>query len=656
MHPTHVILVCIAVETPPPRTHIEQAGCDTGFPLSLAWTFAAIFLLVLACYWPALHGSLVWDDSAHVTRPELTSLHGLWRIWTDLHATQQYYPLLHSAFWLEHRLWGPATIGYHLVNVLLHAADACLLVVVLRRLAVPGAALAGLIFAVHPVCVESVAWISEQKNTLSLAFYLLSALAYLGYRSRGKDAGGGCYALALFLFVMALLTKSVTATLPAALLVVFWWRNGRLSWRDDVIPLVPWFVVALASGLFTIWVEKTVIGAEGASFDLTLADRGLLAGRIIWFYVGKLVWPVNLMFVYPHWNAGALAGGWIKYLAAVLAVTAILLVFARRSRGPLAAWLFFVGSLFPALGFFNVYPFLFSYVADHFQYIACIGIFAGAAAMVARMFRRPSPASRASGWVASAAIIATLAVLSNLQSRVYADEPALYKATLALNPESWMAHNNLGVWYQAGGNSGSAIAEYGEALRLRPDYFDAHNNLGSVLLKEPGHAAEAAGQFQAAIAIKPASADAHDSLGNALSVVPGRLDEAVVEYRRALELRPGFAEAHNNLGSALMRMPGHLEEAEKEYCRAIELNPESADAHNNLGNALCAEGRRVDAVAEYREALRIMPGYGAVHFNIAMALLNEPGRRPEAASELREFLKSDPGNAEAARILAEISP
>jgi len=623
-----------------------------GDRLGFGWILALIVLSVLACYWPAMRGALVWDDAAHVTKPALTSLAGLWQIWSSTHATQQYYPLLHTAFWLEHRTWGDSVVGYHVVNIVLHAADAGLLVLVLRRLAIPGAALAGLLFAVHPVCVESVAWISEQKNTLSLAFYLLSALAYLRFHS--KAGGMGCYALATLLFVLALLTKSVTATLPAALLLVFWWQSGRIRLRDDLLPLLPWFALALASGLFTSWIERTVVGAEGVSFDLTLPERGLLAGRIIWFYLGKLVWPSHLMFVYPHWDVRAHAGNWTEFLAAFLAVTGALIVAARRNRGPLAVWLFFAGSLFPALGFFNVYPFLFSYVADHFQYLASIGIFAGASAALAVTLARVGPAARTAGWSVAALVVIVLAGLSNLQSRAYSGPASLYRATLALNPDCWMAHNNLGVWYEGVGQPDKAVDEYDEALRLRPGYFEAHNNLGGVLLKLPGSAGEAAAQFQAALAIKPDSADAHDSLGNAWAVLPGRNDDAISEYRTALRLRSGFAEAHNNLGNALAKDPERLQEAVAEFEEALALSPSFADAHNNLGNALSALGRKEDAVAEYREALRLMPDYASVHFNIAMALLNVPGRRDEAARELREFLRTNPESEDARRILNQI--
>jgi hypothetical protein len=242
-------------------------------------------------YWPALQGALLWDDERHVTRPDLQSLHGLWRIWSELGASQQYYPVLHSAFWIEHCIWGDSVLGYHLVNVLLHSVSAYLVMRIMRRLSLPGAWLGGLIFALHPVCVEAAAWISEQKSTLSAVFYLAAALVYLDFAqldNYGLDyhdtRGKRRYWLAAALFVLALASKSVTATLPAVLLVIIWWRRGRLEWKRDVLPLLPWFAVGAPAGLFTAWVERTIIGANGAVFALTLPQRFLLAGRVIWFY------------------------------------------------------------------------------------------------------------------------------------------------------------------------------------------------------------------------------------------------------------------------------------------------------------------------------------------------------------------------------------
>ena len=342
-------------------------------PFSLQDGLAAGFLslVTLVAYWPALRGGLLWDDTAHVTRPELRSLRGLGRIWSELGATQQYYPLLHSAFWVEHRIWGDRVLGYHLTNLVLHVAAALLVVMIVRRLSLPGAWLAGFVFALHPVFANSVAWISEQKSTLSAVFYLGSALAYLYF---DRDRWRTEYFLALGLFVLALLTKTVTATLPAALLVVFWWKRGRLDWKRDVYPLLPWFALGAAAGLFTAWVERKFIGAEGPDFTLSLLERCLVAGRVIWFYFGKLVWPQDLVFIYPHWTIDP--GVWWQYLfpLGALALLAMLCLVARRRRGPLAAFLFFIGTLFPVLGFLNVYPFVYSYVADHFQYLASLGL------------------------------------------------------------------------------------------------------------------------------------------------------------------------------------------------------------------------------------------------------------------------------------------
>ena len=291
---------------------------------------ALLFCATLFAYWPALQGDLLWDDTAHLTQPELQSLHGLGRIWFDLGSTQQYYPLLHSAFWIEHRIWGDALLGYHLTNITLHALSAFLVVMIVRRLSLPGAWLAGFVFALHPVCVEAVAWISEQKSTLSGVFYLASALTYLRFDETRRRPH---YVLAFGLFLLALLTKTVTATLPAALLVVLWWQRGRLAWRRDVLPLVTWTALGASAGLFTAWVEKTYVGARGNDFALSFLDRFLVAGRAIWFYGGKVVWPANLIFSYPRWKIDPQV--WWQYLfpAGVVALVVVLCLLARRSRG-----------------------------------------------------------------------------------------------------------------------------------------------------------------------------------------------------------------------------------------------------------------------------------------------------------------------------------
>jgi tetratricopeptide (TPR) repeat protein len=545
---------------------------------------AALFLAVAAlAYAPALRGALLRDDDAHVTRPDLRSLHGLWRIWSEVGATQQYYPVLHSAFWLEHRAWGDSVLGYHLLNVALHAGSAWLLALILRRLAFPAPVLAGLLFALHPVCVESVAWIAEQKNTLSALLYLLAALAYLGF---DETRGPLRYVSASLLFLAALLTKSVTATLPAALLVAFWWRRGNLGMRRDVVPLLPWFAVAAVSGLLTAWIEAKLIGAEGAAFTLGALGRVLLAGRVVVFYAASLAWPSHLAFIYPRWTVDAGAPWQYAFPAAVLGVLAALVALSGRSRGPLAGFLFYTGTLFPALGFVNVYPFAFSFVADHFQYLASVGVLVPAAWAI------DFAATRAlgKGPARAAVLLAVPAVLGCItwrQCRIYRDPDTLNRATLAQNPSAWLAHYNLAVSLggQPSGLDG-AIAEYEAALRLNPDHWAARNNLGSAYLRVPGRLGDAVAQFEAPIRLKADFAEGHNNLGIALGRMPGRTTEAIAHLKIALRIRPDYDGALNNLGVLLSRDPGSLGEAVAEYRAAIGLDPGYVEAHSNLGAAL----------------------------------------------------------------------
>jgi tetratricopeptide (TPR) repeat protein len=609
---------------------------------------SVLFCATLIAYAPALQGGLVWDDASHVTAPGLQSFHGLWRIWFELGATQQYYPLLHSAFWVEHRLWGDAVLGYHLTNVALHAISAYLVVKIVSRLSLPGAWLAGLIFALHPVCVEAVAWISEQKSTLSGVFYLAAALTYLHFdKTRSKSQ----YFLALGLFVLALLSKTVTATLPAALLVLLWWKRGRLGWRRDVLPLLPWLGLAVPAGLLTAWVERVYIGAQGTDYTLTLLQRLLLAGRVPWFYAFKALWPANLMFSYPRWKIDS--GAWWQYLfpAGLVALAAAFALQARAAptranRGPLAGLLIFIGTLFPVLGFLNVFPFRYSYVADHFQYLAILGIIVPAASGLAWAAARMAPGNIGAIAV-PVLLLATLGLLTWQQSGIYRDEETLYRATLARNPDSYFVHLDLGnLLFKMPGRLPEAIAEFAATLRVKPDSPEAHMNLGNALAEMPGRVADAIAEFQTAMRLKPDYADAHDNLGLALASMPGRLQQAVAEYRTALRYEPNFAEAHLNLGIAYAQMPGRLPDAIGEYQAALRVRPDLLEAHSNLGNALSRmPGRQADAIAEYRAALRINPDSGSVHFNLGN-IFQTMGRLEDAVAEYQASLRTDPGVAE----------
>jgi len=614
------------------------------------WALGALlFTVTFIAYLPALNGGVLWDDNGHITKPELRSLHGLWRVWFEVGATQQYYPLLHSAFWIEHRLWGDAVLGYHLTNIFLHAGAACLVVAIMRKLALPGAWLGGFLFALHPVCVESVAWISEQKSTLSAVFYLGAALAYLNFDQQRRRSW---YFFSLGLFVLALLSKSVTATLPAALLVVFWWQRGRLDWKRDVLPLLPWLLAGAAAGLFTAHVEREIGGAQGADYALTSLERCLLAGRVVCFYLGKLVWPVNLVFIYPHWAVDAAV--WWQYLfpLGIVALAVGLLLAARWQRGPLAALLLFAGTLFPVMGFFNVYPFQFSYVADHFQYLAALGIIVPLAAGISSFAKRSRTSGRqflASAVLGGALLLAVLG-LTFRQSGMYRDAEMLYRRTIAAKPSSWLAYNNLGIILEnMPGHVSEALLDYQAAIRLNPKLTEAHNNLGLVLLGFPDRLADAISEFEIVTRIKPGDPMGHLNLGNALLRATHRLPDAISEYETVLRLDSDFAEAHNNLGVALSRVPNRLPEAIAQYEAAIRLNPEYAEAHNNLGLALARiPSRLAEAIQEYIAAVRLKPDYIEVHINLGNALMKADPPGPEAVSEaIVEFetaLKLDPSN------------
>jgi tetratricopeptide (TPR) repeat protein len=520
----------------------------------------------------------------------------------------QYYPLVHSSFWLEYHLWGLNPFGYHCVNILLHALAAILLYRTLLRLRLPGAWLAAAIFALHPVQVESVAWVTERKNVLSAVFYFASALAWLRFRPLEPNeapakARWKWYALALLLFIAALLSKTVTCSLPAALLLACWWKKGKVPWAD-VRPLIPFFVIGVFLGLFTSWTEKNHVGAEGPAWALTFAQRFLVAGRALWFYAEKLVWPVNLTFVYPRWRINTAV--WWQWLfpAAVIAVVATLAVMRRRlGRGPLAAVLLFVGTLGPALGFINIYPMRFSFVADHFQYLATVALILLFAAW----------ASRWPHW-ASALLLAVLAILTWQQTTMYASPEILWRATLARNPDALLAHNELGVILLEKGQPQEAAAHFQKILELDPDYAEAHCNLGMILFQN-GQIDDAAAQFQRALEIAPNYDSAHNGLGSVF-LRRGQLDDAIAHFQKTLELNPLSMNARLNLGLALAQK-GRPDDAISQFEKCLLIDPQNAPAHGNLGDLFLKKGRVADSVEHYQAALDLQPANPAILNDLA---------------------------------------
>jgi protein O-mannosyl-transferase len=605
------------------------------------WQGGLIVLLVGLAYFPAWRGGFVWDDDAWTTG--ITGLlrepGGLRLMWFEPTALQQYYPLSGTTFWLDYQLWKFWTLPYHLENILLHAAAALLFWRLLLRLQLPGAWLAAALFALHPVMVESVAWITERKNVLSMVFYLGAGLAYLRYAQGGQwsvvssqrsvaetktaapvpDSSRGTrqvslfYGLAFVLFLGALLAKTTTFSLPAAILLMAWWKRGQIRWRTDVLPALPFFAVALGLCAITAWLEETRFCARGAEFTLTFPQRGLLAGRSFWFYLGHLFWPANLCFIYPRWQPDpALWWQWLYPATALGALLAVWLARGRIGRGPATALFFYVGTLFPVLGFMNAYGMRFSFVWDHWVYLPALGIFALAAALVvqaAESLRKP-----AAVYGFGAIVLPMLALLTWRQAGRYRDAGTLWQTTLARNPDCWMAHNNLGLLLMSQGRGEEAIGHYQQAIRLNPDYSDARNSLG-IALANGGRLEEAAESFRQVIRIDPGDFKAMNNLGIALAA-QGRFDEAIENYYKAIQCNPNYYEAQNNLGATLAAK-SRFEEAIPHYRRAIQINPNYAKALNNLGVALANIGRAEEAAENFRRAIRINPDYTEARDNLA---------------------------------------
>lgn len=676
--------------------------------------------VLLGVYSPALRGGPIWDDEAHMTRVDLRGVHGLWLMWTKPGTSQQYYPMVDTAFWIQHKLWGDSTLGYHVVNVLLHAFVAVLIGTVLSRMSVPGAWLAAVIFALHPVHVESVAWISELKNVLSTTFYMLALVCYLRFRpavpppvvvkkpvvtsykpkpvtapattATTTTSGGAAvspattatpvastvavdtedetgpltfYFMAFALFAAALLTKSVTASLPAAILLLTWWRRGRLSLNRDVLPLLPFFIVGVAMGLYTAWFEKThVIGPSINEFNYSIAERFLIAGRVLWFYAGKLVWPTDLIFIYPRWTPNV--HEWRQWLypaaAGLFLLSLVLLLLLNRNwgRGPLTAALFFGGTLVPALGFIDVYPFRYSFVADHFQYLASLGVIGFFACAYGKLLQKaPGCAAAAIGHAPVVAVAVLLAVLSFQQSRMYSDVEALWKTTIEKNPKAMMAYQNLSLVHmnkgdllQFQGLRSEATERYNQAIEVLfkareinpadPDtytnlsvvynsmdnYYEALANadkaieLGDrkanaylnkiVALKNLGRISEAIDTSYAALKIDPDNHKVYNGLG-VLYALSNRYDEAFLQFQRAMETGPKDANGESVYLEALQNYAyarfdnGDFDESVRLYRRMVSINPKDPRVHLQLGNLLGDLNRTDEALEAWNEVIRLSP-------------------------------------------------
>ena len=629
------------------------------------WFWALVLIAsVFIAYSQVFQAGFIWDDESHLTRnPCVVGPLGLKEIWTSTQAV--YYPLVLTTFWVLHNVAGLNPLPYHLLNVLLHAASAILLWRLLRLLQVRGAWLGAALWALHPVMVQSVAWVTELKNTQSCLFYLLSIFFFLKWEGRGslvsrlpsrragKRRSSVAFALSLVLFLLATLSKPSVVMLPFVLALCIWWMRGRIRWRD-VLPLAPFALISALVSAWTIWEQKFHARAVGPDWAQTFPERLIIAGRAIWFYLGKLLWPHPLIFIYPRWEVDP--SKLIAYLPLLLAIAGLVALWSIR-----AAWgraLFFAGayyviSLFPVLGIFTVYFFRYSFVSDHFQYLASMGPLALAGAAVAavagRLCQMPLELATETGaaqlaknrlavasrrFVPSAclggALLILLAFLTWQHTTEYRDLIALYTATLRKNPACWMAHYNLGIVLTDQGDIDQAIDHYQHAVALRPAYAEAHYNLG-LLLVEQGRVDDAIAHYQKALEIQPEYGEASCNLANAF-ISKGDFDGAIAQYEVCVAAIPDQAEAQYNLASALLRK-GRTDEAIIHYQNVLQLYPENADAHANLGSAFAAKGDIPDAVAECTRAIEIAPENVAALSNLAWLLATSADRSLRNGSE-----------------------
>ena len=612
-----------------------------GWPALCA---VGLVLMVLASYLPAmLWGGFVWDDVDHFLaelgeqgEPALRDLAGLKRIWFSPAEVQEphYRPLTYTTFWLEHKLWGFAPNGYHVVNVLLHAANVLLLWRILAALAVPGAWVVAAAFAVHPVHVESVAWAIERKDVLSGLFYLGCVSVWLPF-IKGPKTGEATaaaatnpwrYGFALALLAAGMLAQNIVVTLPAALLVLRWWQCGRVT-LPDVARLIPFFGVALAVVVLDQWLVST---ATPASFDYSVVERLLIAARALWFYVGKLAWPADLAVVYPHWDVGVgTVPGWIALGAAVALVAALWHFRTRIGRGPLAGVVFFAVTLSPTLGFVDHTYLQFSFVADRFQYVAGIGVLAvligGAAVGANRLPATPRKAVAAS----SAAVLALLGTLTWQQAGIYRDDVTFFEHVIAHNPNAARAHLNLADALMQDDRMEEAAAAARIAVAQRPDSHDAHINLAVALvhLERPD---EAERHLRRAAQLAPAESTVLENLA-VLLTLRNQLGEAEALLRRAVDLAPRNLSATRNLAK-LLDVRQQPERALALYDRVVELGADDAAVHAARGSLLFRLERRDEALAAYRKALALDPTHEAARRHIALA----GQARQEAAGGARQ--------------------
>ena len=621
------------------------------FPI---WLLAALLaLMTLVLYWPAMQCDFVnYDDNVYVTENVHVQGGLTWGgiKWAFCNTDQAAYWV--PVMWLSHmlgcQLFDLNPLGHHLINVLLHAVNTVLVFVLLRNLtgAVWRSLVAAAIFGLHPLHVESVAWVTERKDVLSTCFGLLSLLFYAQYAQeqssdqRGESnieaavpapthrpysmterSGGKItlnYLWTLLLYTLGLMSKPMLVTWPFVMLLLDYWplqrfkiQGSKLKIRSLVWEKIPFFGLAAVMSVVTYVVQQHN-GAVMRVENLSFSARGENALISYCCYLGKLFWPTDMAIFYPHpghWPAGQI----ILAAGLLLGVTALFVTERQRYPFLLMGWLWYVGTLVPVIGLIQVGAVA---MADRFTYVPSLGVLIvtvwGCYELI-RRWRYYGPALPLAG---CAAIVLYFG-LARQQIEYWKDSESLFRHALAVTENNYLAHNNLGTALGLKGQIDEAIGQFQEAVRIKPDFADAYNNLGTALGRK-GQIDAAISQFQKAIQLKPDYADVHNNLGIALGR-KGQIDEAISQFQEAIRLKPDYAEAYNSLGVAL-DMKGKTDEAIRQYREAIHLAPHYAAAYNNLGKGFGRKGQVDEAISQFQEAVRLAPDFAEAQRNLARAL------------------------------------
>lgn len=620
----------------------------------------ALVALVAICYLPALRAGYVMDDDSYVTDNQtLRSLDGLRQIWFEPNSRPQYYPLMNTTLWAGYQLWGADPLGYHVVNIVLQMCTVLLAWKILLRLQARGAWLAAALFAVHPVCVESVAWVTKLMNVQSMLLALGAMWCYLRFDPPEPKRGGsgkdgrrwGYYWRSLALFVAALLSKTVAGGLWIVLLVVYWWKRGRLKW-NEIWPLAPFFALYVGFGTATAWIERHFAGAEGAEWNFSLVERTLIAGRAFWFYLSKLVWPFPVVFYYPRWKIDSTAWWQYLYPAAVVALLFTLWLLRNRiGRAPVAAAAIYLGVLSPALGFFNVYAFRFSFVADRYQYHAMLAPIALAAAGVAIAYDRVAANRRRVVAVGVLAVLALFGMLSFDQARAYHDPQTLYQDVLAKNPDSWAAYANLAADMAQRGNRVDAIAMFRKALELNPGDTKTSVDLAGLVVESggsPQQLVDVTDLLRQALERAPQNIDVLTQLVQLL-MRQNKIDDSQQYFERAAAI--DRAKALGAMGAAFCAA-NKWEDAKPYLEESVQLNSSSPQAQQALGNVYNQIGKPELAVPCYQRAAELRPLYFEAWSNLGATLLML-GKPAEAIPYIQRAIVLRPGDATAKANLQE---